>query len=120
MKTTIRNAVHRARVALANFKFARPIDPAPFPEQESVLGAPKGWREEVHGKCDGLPVRVMEENGCRVFLSCWRARFYDRLRFLVTGKLWLRVVSAGQPPVSVCIGGEYFVRMPGEPNENHN
>lgn len=69
--------------------------PVKFKEQNKVLGKPQGMTEE---ECGSLPVF----NDGKVSISCWRAGFKERVKFLFTGKAWLGVYGGfSQPPVWV-------------------
>lgn len=46
---------------------------------------------------NGTTIPIYHEDGHNV--SCWRLSFKDRIRLLVSGKLWLTVVSGAIHPV---------------------
>ena len=70
----------------------KPID---FPASNKLLGKPDSMTDD---ECSSLHVYA---DG-RQCISCWQGNWKDRLRFLLTGKLWLWVVSGHtQPPVAV-------------------
>lgn len=72
------------------------MKPAEFPEQTIVLQRPPGMRDE---ECGSLAIARTEKGEC---ISCWIGDWRDRLRFLITGKAWLWVVSGKtQPPVYI-------------------
>ncbi len=71
------------------------MKPIEFPEQTKVLQKPESMTDE---ECQPMAVWT-DGQQC---ISCWKAGFMDRLRFLFTGKMWLSVFSgATQPPVWV-------------------
>ena len=43
-----------------------------------------------------LPVYEDSEQGGRVF-HCWKLTFWERIKILFTGKLWINVLNFGQP-----------------------
>lgn len=74
----------------------KPIDfPGAF-----ALGAPVGWDEKTHGKCQVLP--VLKANEC--FYSCWQPSWRERLALVFGHPVKLVVFAAGQPPVAVEVG----------------
>lgn len=76
--------------------------PINFPEANKTLVAPVG-------QPDVGPLRVWSDN--QEVISCWTAPWRERLRFLVHGRLWLRVMSGyTAPPVAVEIsrGGPFM------------
>lgn len=69
-----------------------PID---FPQANRTLTAPSSMTDE---ECGPLRVWTIGEE-C---ISLWRGGLLERLRFLVTGRMWLRVASGRtQPPVAL-------------------
>ena len=70
------------------------MTPKVFPEANKALSKPDGMTEECHT----LYVWTNEH----ICISQWQGTWSDRLRFLLTGKVWLHVVfGATQPPVYV-------------------
>lgn len=68
------------------------MKPEDFRQSNCNLTAPAGMEKT----CGVLPVF---RDGQHV-ISCWRLSWRERLKLLVTGRLWLWVVSARtQPPV---------------------
>lgn len=89
-------------------RFDPVLVPSRFPEQQTVLGKPVNWDNARDGVCGGLPVF---RNG-HTFISCWRGSLWARILFLWTGKLWLGVVSEGQPPVWIDTREKMFHKLP--------
>lgn len=72
------------------------MKPTQFPQQTIVLKKPPGMTDE---ECGSLAIHNTERGEC---ISCWTATWRERLRFLITGKVWLWVVSGRtQPPVYI-------------------
>lgn len=89
------------------------LTPCEFKGFTNKLTAPVGWNDKVDGSCGELPIQAVEtvlkkEQGVwrlenlrtPVRQSCWRLSLRQRLRLLLTGKVWLVVVGM-QPPVSL-------------------
>jgi len=71
------------------------VKPIKFKEQTKVLQKPEGWTDK---QCSPLAI-FNDEKQC---ISCWVGDLKDRLKFLITGKIWLRIYSGTtQPPVSL-------------------
>lgn len=69
------------------------MNPISFKESNRILNKPASMTDE---ECSSLPVY----NDGSLSVSCWRGSIIDRLRFLLTGKIWLGVLSGHtQPPV---------------------
>lgn len=66
-----------------------------FPEATTALGAPEGMEDEVYA----LP--VWHTPGHPAFISKWRMTWKERLHCLLFGYVWLHVLSAAHPPVSI-------------------
>ena len=80
----------------------KPID---FAQSTKVLQRPSTMAES---ECQSLPVW----NDGKQCVSCWKATFKERLNILLTGKVWLGVLSGKtQPPVFVS-GESVFVKEP--------
>ncbi len=62
--------------------------PITFPECNSTYGA-EGWED--------VPTLVTSE----VIVSCWGMTWRERIRALLTGRVWLVVVAGRQPPVCI-------------------
>ena len=75
-------------------KLGQPI-PVDFEESNKVLTKPPGMTDE---ECGPLPVF----NDGQQSISCWQLPWRDRLRVLITGKVWLGVLmGVTQPPVYI-------------------
>lgn len=71
------------------------MNPISFKEQTKVLQKPESMTDE---ECMPLPVY----NDGKQCISCWKASLKERIIFLLTGKIWLRILSGiTQPPVCV-------------------
>ena len=74
------------------------MEPIQFSEATKTLTEPVEWDSTARGSCGGLPVFNDGEES----ISCWKATWRERIKILLTGRLWLRVVSgSSQPPVAV-------------------
>ena len=60
------------------------MNPLPFPEQTAVLAKDQDEYEQ-------LPVFASDEE----MISCWRFTWWERLRVLFGGKMWLRQMTFG-------------------------
>lgn len=81
--------------------------PELFPEHTDILKKPDSMTEE---ECADLPVY---HNG-EVIISCWCATFWERVRFLFTGVMWLWVYSpTTQPPVYLGVDRPFEDPQPG-------
>ena len=70
------------------------MTPIKFPQSNIVLKGPAG------GDIMDLPAAT-DGRHC---VSCWQASWRERVAFLLTGKIWLHVMSGWtQPPVCVSI-----------------
>lgn len=70
------------------------MKPIKFKQSNFKLSKPESMKDE---ECYPLPICRTNEGTC---ISCWKASFWDRLKFLFHGKIWLGVVSGStQPPV---------------------
>lgn len=84
------------------------MKPVMFPESNSVLGPPEGWSEDLPA-CGSLPIYT---DGS-VCASCWTMTLGERIKLLLTGRLWVMVHSGHtQPPISFSIESTVFT--PGE------
>lgn len=78
-----------------------------FKEVTKDLLKPTNYDEEKHGECGSLPVFCNEEE-C---ISLWKMTFRERIRALIFGKIWLRVLSGTtQPPVSLSVENNVFLK----------
>lgn len=66
-----------------------------FPEATTKLGAPEGMEDEVYE----LP--VWHTPGHAAFISQWRMTWRERLHCLFFGYVWLHILSAQHPPVTI-------------------
>jgi len=70
------------------------MKPIKFKQSNTELSKPESMTDE---ECSSLPVCRTDDGTC---ISCWKASFLDRVKFLFHGKIWLGVVSGTtQPPV---------------------
>lgn len=71
-------------------------DPKPvaFPQVNFTYTKPASMTDE---ECGSLPCF----RSPNFTVSCWSMALRDRLRVLVTGKVWLTLVMNGHPPVSI-------------------
>ncbi len=67
------------------------IEPINFPQVNTSLQAPPG-EEDL---CDDLPCW---RDG-KLVISCWKIPFWQRVRLLFTGKIWLGAQGLSQPPI---------------------
>lgn len=78
-----------------------------FPEASYSLGRPSNMTDD---ECGSLWVY----NDGRTCISCWKLTWRDRLIALLTGKIWLGVLSGrSQPPVWVTVGNTVFKKKNG-------
>lgn len=73
------------------------MTPIKFEQANGNLGAPVGWDKGRHGECGSLPIYHAGDQ----YVSCWRLSWRERLAALFIGRVWLRVVSIGHPPVAL-------------------
>lgn len=67
--------------------------PASFPQANMTLRKPDSMTDE---ECGSL--QVYTDGG--ICISCWRLPLWARLKIMLTGKVWLGVLSGHtQPPV---------------------
>lgn len=66
-----------------------------------VLGAPKGWTPETSGPCVGLPIRDEMNGDQPCMVSCWEPTPDDLAAIAAGGKVYLRIVGTGHPPVAL-------------------
>lgn len=76
------------------------MNPIKFKGMQTSLGRPDGTTEEQSGP---LPiVHLNREAMGTTCVSCWRMSWRERLKALVTGRVWVEVWSgATQPPISI-------------------
>ena len=76
--------------------------PIKFKYHNKTLLKPQRMTDE---ECGSLPVHADGES-C---VSCWRLGFFERVRALVFGRIWLTVYGGvTQPPVSLFCGKKFF------------
>lgn len=82
------------------------MKPTKFDQQTDELQRPPSMTDE---ECAPLPVF---RDG-QVCISCWRGTWWDRLRFLFTGRVWLWVhMGRTQPPVYVGTDCPFYLAGP--------
>lgn len=69
------------------------MEPKEFKEATVELKKPQSMKDE----CGSLFVHQTEDGQC---ISLWHTTFWDRLKFLFHGKLWVGILSGkSQPPI---------------------
>ena len=66
-----------------------------------ALGAPPGWTPETSGECCGLPIRDEVSGDMPCMISAWEPTPAELAALNAGGKVYLRVVGTGHPPVMV-------------------
>jgi hypothetical protein len=66
-----------------------------------VLGAPIGWTPETSGPCRGLPIREEVVGDLPGMTSCWEPTPAELAALVAGGKVYLRIIGTGHPPVMV-------------------
>lgn len=56
-----------------------------------------------------LPVLIVEDEMGKVFTSCWKLSFWERIRMLFLGKIYLGILG-GQPPIMLSIDKQYDIK----------
>lgn len=80
--------------------------PLKFKEANMELKKPTNMTDE---ECASLWVHKTKDGH---FISSWTTSFWDRLRFLVHGKIWLGVVGGeSQPPVWISCQKNMFKKV---------
>lgn len=80
------------------------MKPHHFKESNKVLGKPESMTDE---ECSSLHV-LNENNQC---ISKWKAPFWDRVKFLFHGTVWLGILSGStQPPVWLDCKKSIFIK----------
>lgn len=80
------------------------MNPEHFPQADTELKKPDSMTDE---QCGSLWVCKAEEGVC---ISLWRTSFWNRLKFLFHGNLWLGVASGDtQPPVWLDMTKSVFI-----------
>ncbi len=73
------------------------MKPTEFSGQSIVLQKPSDMTNE---QCSSLPILHLDG----VCISCWTVKWSERLKVLITGKVWLGVRSGQtQPPVYLTV-----------------
>ena len=67
------------------------MTPIPFREQNITYNPPEGMED----KCETLPAFRGEGQ----VISCWHLTLWERIKLLLTGRLWFSVIGNGQPPI---------------------
>jgi len=81
------------------------MKPIRFKEVTKDLLKPENYNEDKHGKCDSLPV-FSDNDEC---ISLWKLTIWEKIKVLIFGKIWLRVLSGTtQPPVSMSVNRNVF------------
>lgn len=74
------------------------MKPILFDEQNIILSRPINMTDD---ECQPLPIYT--DN--RTCVSRWKGSWKDRILFLITGKVWVHVISGStQPPVYIGMG----------------
>lgn len=69
------------------------MSPIKFKEQNRILQKPLGMTKE---ECSPLPVFADGQQS----ISCWQATWWERIKFLFSGRVWVCVLSGKtQPPI---------------------
>jgi hypothetical protein len=66
-----------------------------------VLGAPPGWTPETSGPCLGLPIRDGVNGDVPCMESAWEPTPAELAALNNGGKVYLRILGTGHPPVMV-------------------
>ena len=66
-----------------------------------VLGAPPGWNEQTDRHCAGLPIRDESDGTVSTMTSAWEPTPAELAVLNNGGKVYLRIVGTGHPPVMV-------------------
>ena len=81
------------------------MKPLHFEEAQIELKKPESMTEE---QCGSLWVHRTKDGQC---ISCWTVPFWQRLKFLFHGKIWLGILSGNtQPPVWLDCQKTVFVK----------
>lgn len=80
------------------------MKPINFREANKILARPKNMTDE---ECRALPIHT-DGDAC---LSCWKMSFFERLKALTFGKIWVFVRSgSSQPPISLACWKNAFIK----------
>lgn len=81
------------------------MKPIQFKEATVELQKPQSMTDE---ECSSLHIYQTQDT-C---ISCWKANFWQRVKFLFHGKIWLGVVSGHtQPPVWLDCTNTVFIKQ---------
>lgn len=82
------------------------MKPIKFKESTIELSKPESMTAD---ECGSLSIHQTKEGTC---ISCWEASFWDRVKFLFHGKIWLGVLSGiTQPPVWLDCTNTVFIKQ---------
>ena len=76
------------------------MKPIEFKDQNILYKKPEYMKDE---KCKDLPA-LRHRTGN---VSCWKATFRERLKILLTGIVWMDVITPFQPPVWIGVDKPY-------------
>lgn len=79
----------------------QPMTPIKTPRSNAILKAPQGV-----DNCEDLPItRVAYEDGTQAVISIWKNdSFFERLKFLFSGKVSFMSYGLTHPPISITLG----------------
>lgn len=66
-----------------------------FPEATTKLLAPQGMEDTVYD------LHIWKDDNMGLIISKWKMSWWDRLRCLLTGTVWLHVQGTTHPPVTI-------------------
>ena len=66
-----------------------------------ALAAPADWTPDTNGPCAGLLIRDEIEEGLPIMTSCWEPTPAELQALNNGGKVYLKIVGAGHPPVMI-------------------
>ncbi len=55
-----------------------------------------------------LPVLIVQDDQGQVFTSCWKLSFWERIKMIFSGKIYLGILG-GQPPVLLSMDKQYKI-----------
>ena len=86
------------------------MTPIPFREQNITYNPPEGMEDKL--VCDELAMAkdidgvstsslgaLPAFRGEGQVISCWHLTLWERIKLLLTGRLWFSVIGNGQPPI---------------------
>ncbi len=80
------------------------MNPIPFKGQSAELKKPASMTD---AECSSLPILRIDNT----VISCWRMSWRERVTALITGKIWLGVLSGqSQPPVYLTVEQPFKVQ----------